>query len=103
MIRKDCKISYFSFLSVLVFQEGFYIVTNLKLRVVENTHLNLLVCFNFCFFILRSSQGFESHASLRSFLSIFAIAPLIICFDLKFKTMCSKITTSLSYDSFLFL
>ena len=103
MTRKDCKISYFSFLNVLVFQEGFYIVTNLKLCVVENTHLNLLVCFNFYFFILRSSLGFDSHVSLPSFLSIFTIAPLIICFELNFKIMYSKITTSLSYDSFLFL
>ena len=49
MIGKDCENPYFLFLTVSVFQEGFYIVTNLKLLVVENTHLSLLVCFNFCF------------------------------------------------------
>ena len=82
MIGKVCKNSCFSFLNVLVFQEG----------------LNLLVCFNFCFYILGSSERFDSHVSLPSFLSICTIAPLIICFDLKFKTMFSKITTSLSYN-----
>ena len=82
MIGKVCKNSYFSFLNVLVFQEG----------------LNLLVFFNFCFYILGFSESLDSHVSLRSFLSICAIAPLIICFDLKFKTMFSKITTSLSYN-----
>ena len=83
MIGKVCKNSCFSFLNVLVFQEG----------------LNLLVCFNFCFYILGSSERFDSHVSLRSFLSICAITHLlIICFDLKFKTMFSTITTSLSYN-----
>ena len=82
MIGKVCKNSYFSFLNVLVFQEG----------------LNLLVFFNFCFYIMGFSESLDSHVSLRSFLSICAIAPLIICFDLKFKTMFSKITTSLSYN-----
>ena len=82
MIGKVCKNSYFSFLNVLVFQEG----------------LNLLVFFNFCFYILGFSESLDSHVSLPSFLSICAIAPLIICFDLKFKTMFSKITTSLSYN-----
>ena len=82
MIGKVCKNSYFSFLNVLVFQEG----------------LNLLVCFNFCFYILGSSERFDSHVSLPSFLSICTIAPLIICFDLKFRTMFSKITTFLSYN-----
>ena len=82
MIGKVCKNSYFSFLNILVFQEG----------------LNLLVFFNFCFYILGFSESLDSHVSLRSFLSICAIAPLIICFDLKFKTMFSKITTSLSYN-----
>ena len=82
MIGKVCKNSYFSFLNVLVFQEG----------------LNLLVFFNFCFYILGFSESLDSHVSLRSFLSICAIAPLIICFDLKFKTAFSKITTSLSYN-----
>ena len=81
MIGKVCKNSYFSFLNVLVFQEG----------------LNLLVYINFCFYILASSERFDSHVSLPSFLSICAIAPLI-CFDLKFNTMFSKITTSLSYN-----
>ena len=80
MIGKVCKNSYFSFLNILVFQEG----------------LNLLVCFNFCFYILGSSERFDSHASLPSFLSICAIAPLIRCHDLKFKIMFSKITTSFS-------
>ena len=82
MIGKVCKNSYFSFLNVLVFQEG----------------LNLLVFFNFCFYILGFSESLDSHVSLPSFLSICAIAPLIICFDLKFKTAFSKITTSLSYN-----
>ena len=98
MIGKVCKNSCFSFLNFLVFQEGFYIVTNLKLFVVKNTHLNLLVCFNLCFFILRSSERFDSHVILPSFLSSSAIAPLIICFDLKFKNMFSKIKTSHSYN-----
>ena len=82
MIGKVCKNSYFSFLNVLVFQEG----------------LNLLFFFNFCFYIMGFSESLDSHVSLRSFLSICAIAPLIICFDLKFKTAFSKITTSLSYN-----
>ena len=82
MIGKVCKNSHFSFLIVLLFQED----------------LNLLVLFNFCFDILGSSESFDSHESLPSFLSICTIAPLIMCFDLKFKTMFSKITTSLSYN-----
>ena len=82
MIGKVCKNSYFSFLNVLVFQEG----------------LNLLVFFNFCFYILGFSERSDSHVSLPSFISICAIAPLIICFNLKFKTMFSKITTSISYN-----
>ena len=99
MIGKDCENHYFSFLNVSVFQEGYYMVTNLKLLVAENTHLSLLVCFNFSFFMLGSSEGFDSHVSLPCFLSICAIAPLIICFDLKSKNMFIKITTSLSYNS----
>ena len=82
MIGKVCKNSHFLFLNVLLFPEG----------------LNLLGFFNFCFYILGSSERFDSHESLPSFLSICAIAPFIICFDLKFKTMFSKITTSLSYN-----
>ena len=83
MIGKVCKNPYFSFLNVLLFQEG----------------LNLLfVFFIFCFYILGSSERFDSHVSLPSFLSICAIAPSIICFDLKFKNMFSKITTFLSYN-----
>ena len=82
MIGKVCKISHYVFLNVLLFQED----------------LNLLFFFNFCFRILGSSERFDSHESLPSFVSICAIAPLIICFDLKFKTMFSKITTSLSYN-----
>ena len=81
MIGKVCKKFYFSFLNVLVFQEG----------------LNFLVCFNFCFIYWGSSEKFDSYVNLLTFLSICAIVPLIICFDLKFKTMFSKITTSLSY------
>ena len=62
MIGKDCKNSYFSFLNVLVFQEGFYksqIACSKKYTskspvfvfvFVRNTHLNLLC-------ILRSSWG----------------------------------------------
>ena len=54
-IGKVCKSSYFSLLNVLVFQEG----------------LNLLVCFNFCFYILGSTERFDSHVSyIPSFLSI---------------------------------
>ena len=82
MIGKVCKNSYFSFLNVLVFHKS----------------LNLLVCFNFCLYILGSSERFDSHVTLPSFFSICAIAPLVICFDLKFKTMLSKNTTSLSYN-----
>ena len=82
MIGKVCKNSHFLFLNVLLFPEG----------------LNLLGFFNFCFYILGSSERFDSHESLPSFSSICTIAPLIICFDLKFKTMFSKITTSLSYN-----
>ena len=51
MIGKICKNSYVSFLNVLHFQEG----------------LNLLF-FNFQFYILGSSQRFDSHVSLPSFL-----------------------------------
>ena len=82
MIGKVCKNPHFSFSNFLVFQEG----------------LNLLVCFNFCFDILESSERFDLFISLTSFFLICAIAPLIICFDLKFKTVFSKITTSLSYS-----
>ena len=74
MIEKVCKNSHFSFLNVLLFQEG----------------LNLLDFSNFYFYILGSSERFDSHESLPSFLSICAVAPLIICFYLKFKTMFSK-------------
>ena len=74
IIGKDCKNSYFSFLITLVFQEG----------------------FNFCVFILGSSGEFDSHVSLPGFPSVCIIAPSIICFDLKFKTTFTKITTSLS-------
>ena len=72
-------------MNVLVLQEGFYIVTNPKWLVVQKTDLNLLVCFNFCFIVLGSSERFDSHVSLPSFLSICGITLLIICFDLKFK------------------
>ena len=82
MIEKVCKYSRFSFLNVLLFQEG----------------LNLLIFLNFCFYILGSSERFDSHESLPSFLSICAIATLKIYFDLKFKNMFSKITASLSYN-----
>ena len=106
MTGKDCENPSLSFLNFSVFQECFYIVANLKLLVVENTHLSLLVCFNFCFFMLGSSEGFDSHVSLPCFPLIFAIVPLITCFDLKFKNMCSKITTSLlchSISAFIIL
>ena len=33
MIEQDCESHYFSFLNVSVFQDGFYMVTNLKLLV----------------------------------------------------------------------
>ena len=78
MIGKVCKNSYFSFSNVL--RRGF----------------QSFAFFNFCFYILGSSERFDSYVSLPSFLSICAIASLIICFDLKFKTMFSKITTSVS-------
>ena len=76
------KLKQFSLLNALLFQEG----------------LNLLFYFYFYFYILRFSERFDSHVSLPSFRSICAIAPLVICFDLKFKTMFNKITTSLSYN-----
>ena len=97
MIGKDCENPYFSFLIVSVFQEGLYIVTNLRLLVVEKTHLSLLACFNFCFLCWDLLK--DSHVSLPYFLSICAIASLIKCFDLKFRNMFSKITTSLWYNS----
>ena len=87
MIGKVCKNSYLSFLIVLIFQEG----------------LNLLVCFNFCFYILGSSERFDLYVSLPIFLSICAIEPSIICFGLKFKNMFGKITTSKITTAFLFL
>ena len=74
-------------------------VTNLKLLVVENTHLSLLVCFHFCSFYV------------GEFLRIWftckcALLPFSLCYctfnnilDLKFKNMFSKITTSLLYHS----
>ena len=65
MTGKDCENSYLSFL-------------NFKLFVVENTHLRPLVCFNFCFFMLGSSEGFDSQVFLPYFLSICAIKPLIL-------------------------
>ena len=79
VIGKVCKNSYFSLLYVLVFQEG----------------LNFWFVLIFVY-ILGSSQRFDS--GLPSFFPICDIAPLIICFDLKFKTMFSKTTTSLSYN-----
>ena len=87
MIGKVCKNSYFPFLNVLVFQES----------------LNLLVGFNFCFYILGSIERFYSQVSLPSFLSVCTIAPLVICFDLKFKTIFSKVTTFFCITAFLFL
>ena len=102
MTGKYCENPCFSFLNALVFQEGFYIATNLKLIVVKNTHLSLLVCFNFCFYMLGSSEGFDSYVSLPCFLSMCNFSLIIIIFDLKFKNMFSKITTSLSYNSISF-
>ena len=93
MTGKHCENPYFSFLNVSVF----CIVANLKLLVVENTHLSLLVCFNFLMF--GPSKGFDSHESLPCFLSICTIAPLRICFDLKFQNMFSKIIISFSYNN----
>ena len=72
-IGKVCVNPYFLFLKVLVFQERFYIVTNFKLF--------LLLWFNFSFFMLGSSEEFDSHVTAPCFFSICAIAPLIICFD----------------------
>ena len=45
-------------------------------------------CFNL-FVILYSyfSEGFDSHVSLPCFFSIFGIAPLIACIDLRFKNI----------------
>ena len=82
MIKKVCENYYFIYLNVLVFQES----------------LNLLICFKFYFYVVGSSERFDSHVSLTSFISICAIAPLIICFDLKLKTRFGKITTSISYN-----
>ena len=80
MIGKVCKNPYFSFLNFLVFQQG----------------LSLLGFF--CFYIFGSSERFGSDVGLPSFLSIGAIAPLLICFVLNFKTVFSKIATFLSYN-----
>ena len=52
------------------------------------------VWFNFCFSMLRFSEGFDSYEVLPYFFSICAIAPLIICFDLIFRKMIRKITIS---------
>ena len=78
------------FLNAPVFQESFYIVKNLNLLVVENRHL--MLCFNFRFFKLRSSEGFDSHVSLLCFLSICAIGSLIICLDLRFRNKFKKMS-----------
>ena len=52
MIQKVCKNSYFTLLNVLLFQEG----------------LNLLLLFNFCFYISGSSERFNLHLSLPTIL-----------------------------------
>ena len=75
---------YFLFLEVSVFQERFYTFENFKFIVVESTHANLLVWFNFYFFILVFFEEIDSNVS---FSSICGIAPLIICFDLRFRNM----------------
>ena len=49
--------------------------------------------------MLRFSEGFISQVSVPCFLSTCAIAPLIICFDLKSKDMFSKSAASLLYHS----
>ena len=89
----------FLFLKVSIFQEGFFIVTNLILLVVENTYLILLLWFNFGFLMLGSSNGSDTHVILPCFFSICAIGHLIICFDLRFRIMFRKITISLLYHT----
>ena len=86
---------------ILAFQEGFYIVTNLVLLVVKNIHLSFLLCsyaFNF-FFMLWFSDGVDSYISLPCFFSICAFTRLIIYFNLRFKNMFCKITSSVLYQS----
>ena len=55
-----------------------------------------LFCFNL-FFIFYSyfPERFDSHVSLFCFFSISGIAPLITCFDLRFKNIFRKFTTAL--------
>ena len=59
----------------------------------------VLFWFNFCLFMLVFSERIDSHVSLPCFFSIWAIAPLIIYFDLRLKNVFSKITISLFYYS----
>ena len=49
------------------FKKVFILLQTLKLLVVENTHLILLIFFNF-FFMLGSSEGFDLHVRLPCFL-----------------------------------
>ena len=101
MTRKVFQNLYFFILNV--FQENLYFVTNLKLFLVEKTHLSLLLFFKFfCMCVcvcVGPSVRFDSHVSVLCFLSICAAATLIICFDIRFKNMFSKITASLFYLS----
>ena len=50
-------------------------------------------------FCLYYSKGFDSPLSLFCFFSISGTAPLITCFDLRFKNMFKKFITSLMYFS----
>ena len=51
--------------------------------------------------MLGSSEGFDLHVRLPCFLPFYVISPLIIRFDLKFRNMFRRITTSLLYYSIL--
>ena len=70
----------------------YYTWKNIKISYKNNT-------FEILIFVFRSAEGFDSQVSLSCFISICAIAPLIICFDLKSENMFNKITTSLLYYS----
>lgn len=83
------------------FKKVFILLQTLKLLLVENAHLILLLRFNLCFFMLGSPEGFDLHVRLPCFLPFYVISPLIIRFDLKFRNMFRRITTSLLCYSIL--
>ena len=62
----------------------------------ENTWLLLVFCDITCYFTLR--QGVIHIRHMQNFPKNFFRISFLIFFDLKFKTMFSKITTSLSYN-----